>query len=88
MTALLDLLQKEKGVIKIIELLKSSVEHHKQRIILYAKEDFEYANVVIKESNEEIQRLQKEIYANELILRAVRYDILAYFTSIKEETYV
>ena len=86
MTALIDLLQKEKAAIKQIELLESVVEQHKQRIELYTRAYVECSDMVIKESSDEIARLRKEVYANQLIVRAVRYDILAYFTSIKEET--
>lgn len=86
MIALIDLLQKEKQVIERIQNGESLIRMRREAIEVYRSSSASLAPLFAGESYEAISKLNKDIRANELVLKAVRKEILAYFTSIKEET--
>lgn len=87
MVALIELLQKEKNVIRQIETIESLIQTRKEAIEWYQTNcsDSEFLSLVIGDCYEAITNFDKELHANQLILKAVRNEILAYFTSLKEE---
>lgn len=87
MTALIDILQKEKSVISEIKQLASSRQRSYEAIEWYRANAFEDGGVghfLITNRFEEIKKLDKEIDTHFLTLEAVRKEILEYFESIKE----
>lgn len=89
MTALLDLLIKEKDVIKRIESLESSRQREHEAIEWFksnAPDNDVVLPLLISECLIKIQELDKQIRANQLILEAIRNEIRMYFEDLKEES--
>lgn len=86
MVALIDLLQKEKKAISNIEMLTMSQQVSRVNIEVLRIIGVDPDDERLKETTTDLQRTEVELRANQIVLKAVRNEILAYFTSIKEET--